>query len=162
MTGAPAKSQAGAVTATRASGTDALIGGRQSLVAGHSADRIDSCRGWPVSPRSGVGRLLPPAEGSAETSKRQPPVPIPPRLLPHLRRWCDRGVIASDVVEWPAMPAKSVKFAWAKTVRETGLSGRVTPHTLRRAACAKLMHKSVPRSLAAAYADISERMFKPT
>ena len=31
------------------------------------------------------------AEGARETNKRQPPVPLPPRLLAHLRRWADKG-----------------------------------------------------------------------
>jgi integrase len=102
------------------------------------------------------------ADGAAETSKRQPPVPIPPRLMPHLRRWRDRGVIASYVVEWHAMPVRSVKVAWSRAVREAGLAGRVTPHTLRHTACTWLMHQGVPTSLAAAYAGMSEQVFKQT
>jgi hypothetical protein len=31
------------------------------------------------------------ADGQRATNKRQPPVPIPPRLLAHLRRWHDKG-----------------------------------------------------------------------
>ena len=36
-----------------------------------------------------------------ETSKRKPPLPIPPRLLPHLRRW--RRYTARFLVEWNAV-----------------------------------------------------------
>jgi hypothetical protein len=34
------------------------------------------------------------AQRTQETNKRQPPMPIPPRLLAHLRRWKERKIIA--------------------------------------------------------------------
>jgi hypothetical protein len=39
-------------------------------------------------------------EGSMETTKRQPPVPLPPRLLAHLRRWVSKAIISDYFVEW--------------------------------------------------------------
>lgn len=44
------------------------------------------------------------AEGKRETKKRQPPVPIPPRLLAHLRRRHAKGVVRQHVVEWNGSP----------------------------------------------------------
>jgi hypothetical protein len=39
------------------------------------------------------------ADGARETKRRQPPVPIPPRLLAHLRRWAAKGIIRDAVIE---------------------------------------------------------------
>jgi hypothetical protein len=53
-----------------------------------------------ASPRRGEGRSFVDlergifyrlAEGAMPSKKRQPPAPIPPRLLAHLRRWHDKG-----------------------------------------------------------------------
>ena len=74
------------------------------------------------------------ADGQAATKKRQPPVPIPPRLLAHLRRWKERGISGAHFVEWNQQPVKSVKTAFASAVKKAGLPGRVTPHTLRHTA----------------------------
>lgn len=40
------------------------------------------------------------AEGRQATNKRQPPVPIPPRLLAHVRRWVSQGIVQNYIVEW--------------------------------------------------------------
>src|SRR3977135_617745 len=47
--------------------------------------------------------------GSAKTNKRQPPVPIPPRLLAHLRRWHRVALDAKYFVEFNGQPVTSVK-----------------------------------------------------
>jgi hypothetical protein len=58
-----------------------------------------------VSPHKGEGRAYVDlergifyrlAEGQRETKKRQPPVPILPRLLAHLRRWVAQVHAAED------------------------------------------------------------------
>ncbi len=74
------------------------------------------------------------AEGKRATNKRQPPVPIPGRLLAHMRRWSRRGVVRSHFVEWNGQPVKSVKAGFATVVRLSGLSlkeGKISPHTPR-------------------------------
>jgi hypothetical protein len=38
------------------------------------------------------------AQGQRETAKRQPPIPIPPRLLAHLRRWKTKGIAREHFV----------------------------------------------------------------
>ena len=43
------------------------------------------------------------AIGRRATNKRQPPAPIPPRLLAQLRRWA-RGVVTSHFVECKGRP----------------------------------------------------------
>jgi integrase len=45
------------------------------------------------------------AGAAVDSSKRRPPVPIPPRLLPHLRRW--RRLTARYAVEYAGRPIKS-------------------------------------------------------
>jgi hypothetical protein len=55
------------------------------------------------------------AQGRRATKKRQPPVPIPERLLAHLRRWKARGeargVAKEHFVEWHGKAVISVKTA---------------------------------------------------
>ena len=60
------------------------------------------------------------AEGSHETNKRQPPVPLPPRLLAHMRRWVSKGLIGEHFVEWNGKPVKSVKTAFKTALRLAG------------------------------------------
>jgi integrase len=47
--------------------------------------------------------------GKRATKKRQPPAPLPPRLLVHLRRWKERKLIATCFVEFNGKPVASVK-----------------------------------------------------
>ena len=98
------------------------------------------------------------AEGSRETKKRQPPVPIPPRLLAHLRRWQAKGVVRRFVVEWQGEPVKSVKTAFKSAVRLAGLDGQVTPHTLRHTAATWLMQAGVDKWEAAGFLGMSVEM----
>src|ERR1700730_12681453 len=46
--------------------------------------------------------------GECATNKRQPPVPIPPRLLAHMRSWARLGA-GGHFVEWHGKPVRSVK-----------------------------------------------------
>ena len=90
--------------------------------------------------------------------KRQPPVPIPPRLLAHLRRWHATGIARSRLVEWNGEPVKSVKTAFKRAVMLAGLSGKVTPHTLRHTAATWLMQAGVDRWEAAGFLGMSVEM----
>jgi integrase len=76
-------------------------------------------------------------ENAAETRKRRPTVPIPPRLLAHLRRWKRLG--AQYVVEWNGRPIKRIDESFRFLVSEVGLEGRVIPHTLRHTCATWLM-----------------------
>ena len=46
------------------------------------------------------------AIGRRASKKRQPPAPIPARLLGHMRRWVRRGVVTSHFVEWNGAPVR--------------------------------------------------------
>ena len=81
---------------------------------------------------SGIFNRL--AVGKRASTKRQTPVPLPRRLLAHLRRWSRLGIAKSHFVEWNGKPVASVKTGFASAVRIAGLdvaTGNVTPHTLR-------------------------------
>jgi len=95
------------------------------------------------------------AEGRRITNKRQPPVPLPPRLLAHIRRWKDRKIAASYVVEWHGLPVKSVKTAFKTAVIAAKLPGKVSPHTLRHTAATWLMQAGTDKWEAAGFLGMS-------
>ncbi|MCB5173693.1 site-specific integrase [Microvirga lenta] len=98
------------------------------------------------------------AEGAAETNKRQPPVRLPKRLLAHLRRWKDKGVIAQYVVEWDGLPVKSIKVGWKRAVQLAGIQKTISPHTLRHTAATWLMQQGVDKWETAGFLGMSEQM----
>jgi integrase len=106
------------------------------------------------------GRFYRLAEGKHETNKRQPTAPLPNRLLTHLRRWRDKGIIASHVVEWQGLPVQSVKVAWKRAIELAGLPPGVTPHTLRHTAATWLMQNGTSTWEAAGYLGMSEQMVR--
>jgi integrase len=98
------------------------------------------------------------AQGKRATNKRQPPAPIPPRLLAHLRRWQRLGLCRSHFVEFNGKPIASVKTAFSRAVTLAGLSpgqGKIIPHTLRHTAATWLMQRGVPVWEAAGYLGMS-------
>jgi len=95
------------------------------------------------------------AQGKAETNKRQPPVPLPRRLLAHMRRWKRRSLIARHFVEFNGEGVQSVKTGFKHAVKLAGLSGKVTPHTLRHTAATWLMQNAVDPWEAAGYLGMS-------
>ena len=102
------------------------------------------------------------ADGARESKKRQPPAPMPPRLLAHLRRWRDKGLIAQYVVEWQGEPVKSVKVGWKRAVALAGIDAKVVPHTLRHTAATWLMQQGVDLWEAAGYLGMSEQVLNDT
>lgn len=95
--------------------------------------------------------------------KRQPPAPIPPRLLAHLRRWQRLGLAGSHFVEFNGKPVKSVKTAFARAVSLAKLSGhgsKIVPHTLRHTAATWLMQRGVPAWAAAGYLGMSTEIIE--
>jgi integrase len=102
------------------------------------------------------------AIGRRASKKRQPPAPIPMRLLAHMRRWVRQGVVTSHFVEWNGAPVKSVKTAFNRAVRLARLWGRVTPHTLRHTAATWLMQRGVPVWQAAGFLGMSAEILEKT
>lgn len=95
------------------------------------------------------------ALGQSESNKRQPPAPLPPRLLAHMRRWKDKGIVTQYFVEFNGEPVSSVKTAFKRAVKLAGLSGSVSPHTLRHTAATWLMQAGVAPWQAAGYLGMS-------
>jgi len=95
------------------------------------------------------------AQGNAETNKRQPPVPLPLRLLAHMRRWKRLKLIARHFVEYNGVAVLSVKTGFKRAVDLAKLDGKVTPHTLRHTAATWLMQNGVDPWEAAGYLGMS-------
>jgi integrase len=79
-----------------------------------------------------------PSEKKA-TSKRQPTVPLPPRLLAHMRRWKRLGISDHSVIEFNGKPISRLREGWEAAVGLAGLATdakaqKVIPHTLRHTA----------------------------
>lgn len=70
-------------------------------------------------------------QAQRETTKRRPPIRIPSRLLPHLRRWKALDGICTHVIHRDGKPVHSVRRAWANSRTDAGLSPDIIPHTLR-------------------------------
>jgi integrase len=106
------------------------------------------------------------AQGKRATNKRQPPAPIPPRLLAHMRRWQRLRLVEGHFVEFNGKPIASVKTAFSRAVRLANLSsegGKIVPHTLRHTAATWLVQSGVPVWQAAGYlgmsTDILDRVY---
>jgi integrase len=110
-------------------------------------------RGW-IDVERGVFYRRPPRQ--RETNKRQPPVPLPPQLLAHLRRWKRSG--QRFVVEWNGLPVKAVEKAFANAVANAGLGPDVTPHVLRHTAATWLMQSGTSPWEAAGFLGMSVEM----
>lgn len=104
--------------------------------------------------------------GKKATKKRQPPAPLPPRLLAHMRRWDRTGISKEHFVEYNGKPVLSVKKAFRKVVQlaevDTSIEN-VTPHTLRHTAATWLMQQGVDLWTAAGYlgmtVEVLERIY---
>jgi integrase len=76
--------------------------------------------------------------GRRRTNKRRGIVPIPPRLLPHLRRAWRRGSDMGYVLHIDGKRIGDIKKGFAGACQRAGLTD-VTPHTLRHTAATWLM-----------------------
>jgi integrase len=90
-------------------------------------------RGW-IDLDKGIFYRRP--AGTRETKKRRPPVPLPRRLLVHLRRWHRLG--QRFAVEWNGEAVGDVDKAFRNVAGDAGLPD-VTPHVLRHTAATWLM-----------------------
>lgn len=111
------------------------------LVALYTGSRAGVICGasWQPAPGRGhvdlaAGVFLRAADGARRTKKRAPPIPLPERLLAHLRRWHDRGISRVAVVEWNGRPVTRVDKAFRSARRAAGLGDDVVAHTLRHTA----------------------------
>lgn len=73
------------------------------------------------------------------TSKRQPTIPLPTRLLAHMRRWQRLGVSTRSVIEFNSESVSRISRGWETIVDQAGLATeekkeKVLRHTLRHTA----------------------------
>lgn len=134
----------------------AYTGTRAGAIASASPYRAEG-RSW-VDLDAGLFYRL--AEGSRATNKRQPPVPIPPHLLEHMRRWKRLNIASSHFIEFAGVPVAEVNKGFARAVSLAKLEGKVTPHTLRHTAATWLMQNGVEIWQAAGYLGMNEDMVR--
>jgi integrase len=127
-------------------------GTRASAVCGAALEPMVG-RGWVDLDRGVFYRR---AAGRLETKKRQPPVPLPPGLLAHLRRWKKRG--QRFAVEWNREGVGDVGKAFANVVADAGFGPDVTPHVLRHTAATWLMQAGIDVWEAAGFLGMTVEM----
>lgn len=127
-------------------------GSRAGAVCGAALDPTAG-RGW-IDTERGVFYRRP--AGQRETKKRTPPVPLPPQLLAHLRRWKRMG--QAFAVEWNGTPVTSIRKAFKAAAKDAGLPGKVTPHVLRHTAATWLMQAGVDLWEAAGFLGMTVEM----
>jgi integrase len=133
----------------------ALYSGRRSAVVCGAAFRREPGRTW-LDVDS--GHLWPP-ERAKQTKKRNPPSPIADRLLPHLRRWRDKG--HRYVVEWGDGTSARVDRTM-KLVAEAAGVDDVTPHVLRHTAATWMMQNGVDMLEAGRFLGMTTRTLEST
>jgi integrase len=99
-------------------------------------------------------------EGVTETKKRQPTINLPDELVAHLRRWQRMGL--RYAVEYEGQPVKRIGKTFQKLVRECGLTGVITPHTLRHTAATWLMQMGTDVYQASRYLGMSIKTLEKT
>ncbi len=136
------------------------------LTAAYTGTRSESILGLRFMPHVNGGHVDTAAgvmyrrpAGKAETKKRTPPIPIPSRLLAHLRRWERMG--ARHVVEVEGQRVASVKRAWSTALSLAGIE-HCTRHDLRHTAITWAMQSGVDKWQAAGFFGLTLDMIEST
>jgi integrase len=111
-----------------------------SLYTGARKEAILSLRWSQVD--LATGRIDFNTPGARRTNKRRARIPIPSKLLPHLRRARRRGTDIGFVIHEDGVRLKDVKKGFASACRRAGLK-EVSPHTLRHTCATWLMQAGV-------------------
>lgn len=124
------------------------------LVAGYTGSRAGAICAAALQPTTGHGWIdlergvfYRRPRGRRETKKRQPPVPLPRKLLAHMRRWKRLG--QRFCVEWNRAPVRDVDHAFRRNAKAAGI--KATPHTWRHTAATWLMQEGADPWQAAEY-----------
>jgi integrase len=104
------------------------------------------------------GILFRGAEGRVETPKRQPPCPIPPKLLRHLR--AAKGRTIRFAVEFRGERIDKLRNSWRWACDQAGLGRDVIPHALRHTAVTWLLQRGVNPWEVAGFVGMSEKMVR--
>lgn len=106
-----------------------------------------------------TGMLWPPAR-ARQTNKRNPPIPLPKRLLTHLRAWQRKG--QRYVVEWSGGPVRRLDKTMKEVARAAGLGEEVTPHVLRHTAASWQMQAGTDILEAGRFLGMTARTLEST
>jgi integrase len=101
-----------------------------------------------------AGRIDFNTPGARRTNKRRARIPIPGRLLWHLRRASKRGTELGFVISENGKRLGDVKRGFASACRRAGLED-VSPHVLRHTCATWLMQRGVPMWEAAGFLGMS-------
>jgi len=107
-------------------------GTRPGAVCRSSFDQNQTDFGW-LDVERGIFYRRP--VGATDSNKRRPPVPLPSRLLAHLRRWKRMGM--TYPVTFNGEPVADVGIAYRRNAVDARIKS--TPHTLRHTAATWLM-----------------------
>jgi integrase len=124
----------------------AVYTGRRSSAITEAKLEPSKTSGW-IDLESGRWRPKP----GRQSKKRQPDVPIAPRLLAHLQRWKRMG--ATYAVEWNGGPLGRMHSAFRWASRDAGVP--CTPHDLRRTATVWLLQTGIDPWRAAGYLGLT-------
>lgn len=112
------------------------------------------------------GRLDFHARGERRTNKRRALIPIPAKLLGHLRRARRRGEDLGYVINDNGLRLRDIKRGFNSACKTAGLPtkgpDKVTPHTLRHTCATWLMQRGVPMWEAAGYLGMSRETLERT
>jgi integrase len=126
------------------------------LYTGRRKEAILSLR-WPQVDLD-AGRIDFEKPDRDQTKKRRGLVPIPAKLLPHLRRARRWGSDLGPVLHINSRPIGNIKKGFDAACRRAGIEG-VTPHCLRHTAATWIMQSGkVPTWEAAGFLAMSEKM----
>jgi integrase len=123
------------------------------LYCGRRKEAILSLRWAQVDLAAGRIDFRTPA--APQTNKRRGLIPIPPKLLPHLRRAWMRGTDLGFVIHDNGARLGDIKRGFASACRHAGLD-RVSPHTLRHTCATWLMQQGVDRWEASGFLAMTE------
>jgi integrase len=130
------------------------------LVGLSTGSRASDITGAAVIPTIGRGYADRRPDNKKETSKRQPKVPIPPRLLAHMRRWQRLGISRHSVIEYNGRPISRLRKGWDTVVKKAGLATddpkmKVVQHTLRHTAITRYLAGGVDIETVSMYFGVS-------
>ena len=133
----------------------ALYTGRRASVVCAASFEREKGRPWVDLSK---GYLWPP-ERARITKKRNPPIPLPAKLLTHLRAWQRHGF--RYVVPWGNHSVRRVDRTMKEVAQSIGLEG-ITPHVLRHTAATWQMQAGTDMLEAGRYLGMTTRTLEST
>lgn len=134
----------------------ALYTGRRAAVVCGASFKRERGRTW-IDVEHG---MLYPPERARKTKKRNPPIPLPGRLLVHLRAWQRAG--RRYVVEYQGGPVTRIDKTLKEVAIAAGLGDEVTPHVLRHTAATWQMQSGTDMFEAGKFLGMTTRTLEGT